>query len=123
MEAKKYKRVLEGIVVSDKMDKTIVVKVERKQKHPLYGKTITKSKRYKAHDEKNECMDGDLVRIIECRPISKDKKFRLTKIVKKSERVENDSMDKDVESVLKREKHSPEVNASNSVNTVDSKGE
>ena len=121
MEAKKYKRVLEGIVVSDKMDKTIVVKVERKQKHPLYGKTITKTKRYKAHDEKNECMDGDLVRIIECRPISKDKKFRLTKIVKKSERVENDSMDKDVESVLKREKHSPEVNASNSVNTEESK--
>ena len=80
-KAKKYKRVLEGIVVSDKMDKTIVVKVEIRQKHPLYGKTISKNKRYKAHDEKNECHEGDLVRVIECRPISKDKKFRLTKII------------------------------------------
>ena len=55
-KAKKYKRVLEGIVVSDKMDKTIVVKVESKQKHPLYGKTISKNKRYKAHDEKMNVM-------------------------------------------------------------------
>ena len=107
-KAKKYKRVLEGIVVSDKMDKTIVVKVESKQKH----KTISKNKRYKAHDEKNECREGDLVRVIECRPISKDKKFRLTKIVKKAERIEKDSMDSDVESVLKREKHAPEASVS-----------
>ena len=114
-KAKKYKRVLEGIVVSDKMDKTIVVKVESKQKHPLYGKTISKNKRYKAHDEKNECFEGDLVRIIECRPISKDKKFRLVKIVKKSDRVEKDPMDSDVESVLKREKHAPEAAVSSQV--------
>lgn len=109
MESKKYKRALEGIVVSDKMDKTIVVKVEIKQKHPLYGKTISKNKRYKVHDENNECAEGDLIRAIECRPLSKDKKFRLTKIVKKAERVEKDSMDSEVESVLKREKHAPEI--------------
>jgi len=108
-KAKKYKRVLEGIVVSDKMDKTIVVKVEMKRKHPLYGKTISKNKRYKAHDENNLCAEGDLVRVIECRPISKDKKFRLTKIVKKAERIEKDSIDSEVESVLKREKHVPQV--------------
>lgn len=114
-KAKKYKRVLEGIVVSDKMDKTIVVKVESKQKHPLYGKTISKNKRYKAHDENNECHEGDLVRVIECRPISKDKKFRLTKIIKKAERIEKDSIDSDVESVLKREKHAPEAAVSSQV--------
>ena len=114
-KAKKYKRVLEGIVVSDKMDKTIVVKVESKQKHPLYGKTISKNKRYKAHDEKNECHEGDLVRVVECRPLSKDKKFRLTKIIKKAERIEKDSIDSDVESVLKREKHAPEAAVSSQV--------
>lgn len=111
-KVKKYKRILEGIVVSDKMDKTIVVRVESKQKHPLYGKTISKNKRYKVHDENNECCEGDLVRVIECRPISKDKKFRLTKIVKKSERIEKDSMDNDVANVLKREKHIPESSVS-----------
>lgn len=119
MEIKKYKRVLEGIVVSNKMDKTIVVKVERKQKHPLYGKTITKTKRYKAHDKNNECVDGDLVRIIECRPISKDKKFRLIKIIKKSERLVGDSIDKDVDGLLKREKGVQEVSDSNQVDLVE----
>lgn len=104
---KQYKRILEGVVVSNKMDKTIVVQVESRQKHTLYGKTISRKKRYKVHDEKNECMEGDIVRMIECRPISKDKRFRLTKVVKKAERVELDSIEKEVESVLKREKHAP----------------
>lgn len=112
---KKYKRELEGIVVSDKMDKTVVIKVEIRQKHPLYGKTISKNKRYKVHDEKNECTEGDLIRVIECRPISKDKKFRLIKILKKAERVEKDSMDSEVESVLKREKHAPEMSMAQTV--------
>lgn len=114
-KAKKYKRELEGIVVSDKMDKTVVIKVEIRQKHPLYGKTISKNKRYKVHDEKNECAVGDLIRVIECRPISKDKKFRLIKILKKAERVEKDSMDSEVESVLKREKHAPEMSMAQTV--------
>jgi len=107
-QVKKYKRVLEGLVVSDKMDKTIVVKVESRQKHPLYGKTISKNKRFKAHDEKNECIEGDLVRIIECRPYSKYKKFRLVSILKRAERVEIVGIEADVQSVLKREKQVPQ---------------
>ena len=86
-KAKKYKRVLEGIVVSDKMDKTVVIKVEIRQKHPLYGKTISKNKRYKAHDEHNECQPGDTVRIVETRPLSKDKCWRVEKIVARAEQV------------------------------------
>ena len=62
----------EGVVVSDKMDKTVVVSVVEKYKHPLYKKTVTRTKRFKAHDESNECGVGDRVEIIETRPISKD---------------------------------------------------
>ena len=68
-----------GIVVSDNMDKSIVVKIERKIKHPIYKKTIKRSKKYVAHDENNECQIGDLVQISECRPLSKRKRFRLYK--------------------------------------------
>ena len=67
------KRILEGVVVSDKMDKTIVVKVERRVQHPIYKKFIRRSKKYAAHDEANLCKIGDSVRIEECRPISKRK--------------------------------------------------
>ena len=67
------KRVLEGVIVSDKMDKTIVVKVERRVQHPIYKKFIRRSKKYAAHDEANLCKVGDTVRIEECRPISKRK--------------------------------------------------
>ena len=67
------KRILEGVVVSDKMDKTIVVRVERRVQHPIYKKFIRRSKKYAAHDEANRCKIGDLVRIEECRPISKRK--------------------------------------------------
>ena len=73
-----------GIVVSDKMDKTIVVEVTRKVKHPLYKKYITRSKRFKAHDEENACGIGDKVEIIETRPISKDKCWRLAQIIEKA---------------------------------------
>ena len=66
-----------GIVVSNKMDKSIVVRIERKIKHPLYKKTIKRSKNYIAHDEQNECKVGDLVDIAECRPLSKRKRYRL----------------------------------------------
>ena len=68
-----------GIVVSDNMDKSIVVKVERKVKHPIYKKTIKRSKKFVTHDENNECKIGDLVEIAECRPLSKRKRFRLYK--------------------------------------------
>jgi small subunit ribosomal protein S17 len=68
-----------GIVVSNNMDKSIVVKIERKIKHPIYKKTIKRSKKYVAHDENNECKIGDLVQIAECRPLSKRKRYRLYK--------------------------------------------
>ena len=68
-----------GIVVSNKMDKSIVVKIERKIKHTLYKKTIKRSKKYIAHDEQNECKVGDLVDIAECRPLSKRKRYRFFK--------------------------------------------
>ncbi len=68
-----------GVVVSNKMDKSIVVLVEKKFKHPLYKKTIKRSKKYIAHDEHNECEIGDFVQIAECRPLSKHKNFRLVK--------------------------------------------
>ena len=80
------KKQLEGIVVSDKMNKSIVVRVERRTRHPLYGKVIRKTKRYQAHDENNSAQDGDRVRIIESKPISKNKKWRLVEIIEKAER-------------------------------------
>lgn len=67
------KRVLIGTVVSDKMDKTVVVRVERTAPHPLYGKIVKRSQKYKAHDEQNQYHVGDMVKIEECRPLSKDK--------------------------------------------------
>ena len=73
-----------GLVVSDKMDKTVVVEIIDKSKHPLYKKTITKSKRLKAHDEENICGLGDTVEIQETRPLSKDKYHRVTRIVEKA---------------------------------------
>ena len=73
-----------GVVVSNKMDKSIVVKVERKVKHPLYGKFVKKSTKFMAHDEKNECNIGDTVLIMETRPLSKNKCWRLVEIVEKA---------------------------------------
>lgn len=73
-----------GVVVSNKMDKSIVVLVERKVKHPMYGKFVKKSTRFMAHDEKNECNIGDTVRIMETRPLSKNKCWRLVEIVEKA---------------------------------------
>jgi len=78
------KKVLNGTVVSDKMDKTCVVLVERRFQHPLYKKTVTKSKRYKVHDETNQCQEGDTIRMIECKPLSKDKTWRLLEVVTKA---------------------------------------
>lgn len=73
-----------GIVVSDKMDKTVVVAVERVQKHPMYGRTIRRTVKFKAHDEANECNIGDRVRIMETRPLSKDKRWRVVEVVEKA---------------------------------------
>lgn len=79
------KRILKGIVVSNKMQKTVVVKVDRIKEDPKYKKRYKVSKKYKAHDEKNECKVGDIVMIQECRPISKEKKWRVIKIISKKE--------------------------------------
>ena len=73
-----------GIVVSSKMDKTIVVAVERHEKHPLYGKFVKKTTKFVAHDDKNECGEGDRVRIMETRPLSKTKNWRLVEIIEKA---------------------------------------
>ena len=78
------RKVRVGIVVSDQMDKTIVVAVRDKTKHPLYKKTINRTTKFKAHDENNEAGIGDIVEIIETRPLSKDKCFRLNRIVEKA---------------------------------------
>ncbi len=72
-----------GIVVSNKMDKSIVVAVEIREKHPIYGKFVKKTTKFVAHDEKNECSEGDTVRIMETRPLSKTKRWRLVEIVEK----------------------------------------
>ena len=73
-----------GVVVSDKMDKTIVVEIRTRVKHPLYGKIMNRTEKFKAHDEKNECGIGDTVRIMETRPLSKDKRWRLVEIVERA---------------------------------------
>ena len=78
------KRTLNGRVVSDKMQKTVTVLVERRMKHPLYGKYVTLSKKYHAHDENGEFHEGDLVEIEECRPLSKTKAWRVTKLLEKA---------------------------------------
>lgn len=73
-----------GVIVSNKMDKSITVQVTRKEKHPIYGKFVKKSTKFVAHDEKNECNIGDTVRIMETRPISKNKCWRLVEIVERA---------------------------------------
>jgi small subunit ribosomal protein S17 len=84
MEAREAKRSIEAVVVSDKMAKTIVVETERSFAHPQYKKTVKRKTKYKVHDEKNEAKAGDLVLISQCRPMSKDKNFRLVEIIKKA---------------------------------------
>ena len=84
MEERNLRKTRVGIVVSDKMDKTITVIVETKKTHPLYGKRVKYSKKFKAHDENNEARMGDKVEIMETRPLSATKRFRLVKIVEKA---------------------------------------
>ncbi len=80
-EARSIRKRHVGIVVSDKMDKTIVVRVTRRAAHPLYKKVLRRHRRYMAHDERNECKVGDTVEIVECRPLSKRKSWRVRKVL------------------------------------------
>lgn len=83
-ETAKLTRTLTGTVTSDKMDKTVTILVERRVKHPLYGKYVVESKKYHAHDEANECGVGDKVEIAETRPLSKTKSWKVTRILEKA---------------------------------------
>ncbi|MGD8514566.1 MAG: 30S ribosomal protein S17 [Granulosicoccaceae bacterium] len=86
-QQEKVQRTLTGRVVSDKMDKSVTVMVERKVKHPLYKKYVRRSTKLHAHDENNECREGDVVTIEQCRPISKSKSWRLVKVVEQATQV------------------------------------
>jgi len=85
MEQSQIQRTLTGKVVSNKMDKSITVLIERKVKHPVYGKYITRSTKLHAHDEQNVCQEGDVVTISECRPLSKTKNWTLVEVVEKAD--------------------------------------
>ena len=84
MEERNLRKTRVGKLISDKMDKTIVVAVQDNVKHPLYGKIVKKTYKLKAHDENNECKVGDRVKVMETRPLSKDKRWRLVSIVEKA---------------------------------------
>ena len=83
-DQEKRARTVSGVVVSNKMDKSVTVLVERHERHPLYNKYVRKSTKLMAHDESNECNEGDVVQIEECRPLSKNKSWRVVNIVKKA---------------------------------------
>ena len=84
MEQRRLRKERVGVVSSNKMDKTITVAVKWKEKHPIYGKFVNKTKKYHAHDEKNECNIGDTVRIMETRPLSRTKRWRLINIIERA---------------------------------------
>ena len=84
MEERNLRKVLIGTVTSNKMDKTIVVSVETSVKHPIYGKVVKRTYKLKAHDEENQCQIGDKVKVMETRPLSKDKRWRLVEIIEKA---------------------------------------
>lgn len=84
MENRNMRKVRQGVVSSTKMDKTITVMVQWKEKHPIYGKYMNKTKKYHVHDEKNECREGDTVRIMETRPLSRTKRWRLIQIIERA---------------------------------------
>ena len=84
MEARNLRKTRQGVVVSNKMDKTIVVAAKFKEKHPIYGKFISNTKKFYAHNEENDCNEGDTVLIMETRPLSKSKRWRVVKIVERA---------------------------------------
>ena len=81
METRNLRKTRQGVVISNKMDKTIVIAAKFKEKHPIYGKFVQKTKKYHVHDEKNECKIGDKVEVMETRPLSKDKRWRLVRVI------------------------------------------
>ena len=83
-ETRNLRKTRQGVVISNKMDKTIVIAAKFKEKHPIYGKFVQKTKKYHVHDEKNECQVGDTVLVMETRPLSKTKRWRLVQIVEKA---------------------------------------
>lgn len=87
MVERKARKMQVGKVVSDKMDKTVVVAVETLVRHPLYGKIIKRTKKFKAHDEQNSCRSGDKVRLMETKPLSKDKHWRVVEIIEREEKI------------------------------------
>lgn len=87
MQERSLRKVRYGKVVSDKMDKTVVVAVESFNRHPIYGKTVRQTKKYKAHDGENTCRIGDEVKIMETRPLSKDKRWRVVEILRRAEQI------------------------------------
>lgn len=87
VEQRNLRKVRQGKVVSDKMEKTVVVAVEDRVRHPLYNRTIRQTKKFKAHDEENSCRIGDTVRIMETRPLSKDKRWRVIEILERAEQL------------------------------------
>ena len=84
MEERGFRKTRTGVVVSDKMDKTVVVAIKTKVRHPLYGKMVNRTRKFKAHDELNECGIGDTVKIMETRPLSKDKRWRVVQVVERA---------------------------------------
>ena len=84
METRNLRKERTGVVTSNKMDKSITVAIKWKEKHPIYGKFVNKTKKYHAHDEKNECGNGDTVKIMETRPLSKTKRWRLVQIIERA---------------------------------------
>lgn len=85
MEKRNLRKVMIGTVTSDKMDKTVVVSVETSVRHPIYGKIVKRTYKLKAHDEENSCKQGDRVKVMETRPLSKDKRWRVVEVIEKAE--------------------------------------
>ena len=92
MSIQANKKTMTGFVVSNKMDKTVVVRVERKFSHPVFKKVVKTTKKYKVHDEKNECLEGDFIRIQETRPLSKQKRWRLLDVITREKSIENEKV-------------------------------
>ena len=94
MDDQVNKKTMTGVVVSNKMDKTVVIKVERRFSHPVFKKVVKTTKKYKVHDEKNECVQGDFIRIQETRPLSKEKRWRLLGIISRDKSLVGEKVEK-----------------------------
>lgn len=92
MSTQAKRKTMTGFVVSNKMEKTVVVRVERKFAHPVFKKVVKATKKYKVHDEKNECLEGDFIRFQETRPLSKQKRWRLIDVITREKSLENEKV-------------------------------